>query len=191
MIDGPHQAERCSCHLAKPARDVLCMRWRERPGRSGRRSSWARPPRRKLPPIQRCSLTGLSQDRERGEHSQDTWCSSQGPCGPSACSLAIRYGSSRSYRIGVINKPTVPDQVGHKLCHREVGSLVHIVEGLPLQRGGKVPWGLCLMMFMDNLMNDTLTNCVLHVVFEALISVLQPKFQVLCHSSFKGACSCF
>ena len=38
-------------------------------------------------------------------------------------------GHHIEYRIGVINKPTIPDQVGHKLCHREVGSLVHVVEG--------------------------------------------------------------
>ena len=39
------------------------------------------------------------------------------------------------------------------------------------------------MMFVDYLMNDALTNCVLYVVFEALVSVLQSKFQVLCHHS--------
>ena len=46
-------------------------------------------------------------------------------------------------------------------------------------------------MFVGNILNDILTNCVLHVVFEALVSVLQSKFQVLCHHSFGGACSCF
>ena len=47
------------------------------------------------------------------------------------------------------------------------------------------------MMFVGNILNDTLTNCVLHVVLEALVSVLQSKFQVLCHHSFRGSLQLF